>query len=417
MNSTFDAHLKRGHLLYDQGRYADAEQFLRQALNENPHCAEALILLSWCQLHQEDRTGDALDTVGIAVELDPGSAHVHGLRALILSKLRRHKEAHGAADHAIALDPDDPFSHSVKAQAFAGQQQWALMEQAARKALALDGDHEFAQNLLTQALLLQGKTEENASNVERQLSRAPDDPMPHFNAGYAALRRGDHRKAEEHFRESLRLDPGFDAAREGMLESFRARSIVYRSYLKWSFWLARFSSTYRLGIIIGLFILYRVVVEALQQVSPLLAYLVIAVYLLFALWTHVARGTGNLIVLLDGNARLALRRHDALEGILVGGGVCCGLLMLITGAVVGTPLLLLGGAALGTAAVPAAAAFNNDDRFGVKLYAGLASAILLFGLAAAVTMAAGRDAASLVSLWMFAFIAAIWMAAFGVRRD
>ncbi|MDA0811605.1 MAG: tetratricopeptide repeat protein [Verrucomicrobia bacterium] len=290
------------------------------------------------------------------------------------------------------------------------------MEKSAREALSHDGDHDFAQNLLTQALLLQGKTDENAYTIERQLARDPDDPMPHFNAGYAALRRGDHRKAEEHFRESLRLSPSFESAREGMLESFRARSIIYRGYLKWSFWLAKFSAKYRFGIIIGLYLVYNMVVKALQKVSPLLAFLVIALYLLFALWTHVARGVGNLIVLMDRNARMALRKPEVMEGILVGGGISVGLLAVVAGTGLGMAPLFLGGATLCTSAVPLAASFKNEDSIGVKLYVGLAIAIFVMGTADTVVTAMGLEAGSLTSVWLLAFVASIWMSAFGVKR-
>ncbi|MCB1096162.1 MAG: tetratricopeptide repeat protein [Verrucomicrobiae bacterium] len=416
MNGTFDSHLKRGQLLHNQGRYAEAESFYKQALAEDPHNPDALMLLGWCQFLQDKRETNALHSVEMAIGLDPENGHSHCLRAIILSRLKRHKDAHEAADRAIALTPDAADSYAAKAQVFAGEQKWADMEHSAREALGRDGDHDHAQNLLTQSLLLQGKTDENAFNVERQLARDPDDPMPHFNAGYAALRRGDYRKAEEHFRESLRLSPSFESAREGMLESFRARSIVYRSYLKWNFWLAKFSSKYRFGIIIGLYVLYRVVVGALQKVSPLLAFLVIALYLLFALWTHVARGVGNLIVLMDRNARMALRKPDVIEGVLVGGAICTGLLTVIAGAALGILPLLLGGATLCTAAVPLAASFKNEDSIGVKLYTGLAIAIFAMGATDTVMTALGVDAGSLTSAWMLTFVASIWLSAFGVKR-
>lgn len=416
MNSSFDSQLKRGQLLHQQGRYSEAESFYKQALAEDPHDASALVLLSWCQFLQDKREPDALASVGASIAQDPERSDSHALRAIILSRLKRHKDAHEAAERAIALDPDSPETYAAQAQVFGGEQRWALMEKSARAALAHDGDHDHAQNLLTQSLLLQGKTDENAFNVERQLARDPDDHMPHFNAGYAALRRGDHRKAEEHFREALRLSPSFESAREGMLESFRARSIVYRSYLKWSFWMAKFSSKYRIGIILGLYLIYQVVVSALEKVSPLLSFLVIALYFLFALWTHVARGVGNLIILMDSTARIALRRSDVLEGLIVGGGVSIGLLTLIAGIGLGLLPVLLGGAALCMAAVPLAASFNNNDPIGKKLYAGLGIAVFVMGGIAVICEVIGREAETLMSLWMLTFVAAVLMAAFGVKR-
>ena len=415
MNSSFDANLRRGQLLHDQGRYSEAEDYLKQALSEDPSSAEALMMLAWCQFNQDNRDKEALATLDRAILEEPGIAQMHGLRALILASLKRFSDGHASAEQAIALDPDSSFSYSSKAQVFAGEQKWAKMEENARKALTLDGDDELAQNQLTQALLLQGKTEENASNVRKQLERDPDDPLPHLNAGYAALRRGDQAKAEEHFREALRLRPSLEPAREGMLEAFRARSLVYRSYLKWSFWMAKFTQKFQWGLIIGIYVLYRFVVAAANQINPLLGLLVIVLYVSFALWTHVARGVGNLIVLTDRNGRLALRRNDTLEGIFVGGFVCAGLLLVLSVLIVGKWSLFLAGAVLASTAVPLAASFNNDDSVGRKLYAALGIAVFAFGSITLVQHIAGLEP-TMRNAWIWTFVGAIWLSAFGFKR-
>jgi tetratricopeptide (TPR) repeat protein len=153
MNGSFDSHLKRGQLLHNQGRYADAESFYKQALAEDPHHPDALMLLGWCQYLQDKRETDALHSVEMAIGLDPENAHSHGLRAIILSRLKRHKDAHEAAERSIALAPESADSYAAQAKVFAGEQKWASMEQSAREALRHDGDHDFAQNLLTRECL------------------------------------------------------------------------------------------------------------------------------------------------------------------------------------------------------------------------------------------------------------------------
>jgi hypothetical protein len=56
----------------------------------------------------------------------------------------------------------------------------------------------------------------------------PNNSFGHANAGFAALAAGDHLRANEHFRESLRLDPHFDLGRRGLLQSLRARIWLIR---------------------------------------------------------------------------------------------------------------------------------------------------------------------------------------------
>ena len=113
---------------------------------------------------------------------------------------------------------------------------------------------------------------------------------------------------------------------------------------------------------------------------------------------------------------MALRKPDVIEGVLVGGAICTGLLTVIAGAALGILPLLLGGATLCTAAVPLAASFKNEDSIGVKLYTGLAIAIFAMGATDTVMTALGVDAGSLTSAWMLTFVASIWLSAFGVKR-
>src|SRR5258706_135859 len=143
---------------------------------------------------------------------------------------------------------------------------------------------------LAQALRLQNKMAENAGHLAGMLARDPEDPYTHANAGWAALQRGRHREAEVHFREALRLNPAFDSAREGLLNSFRARSPIYRAYLRYCFAMQRLSSGSRWAVIIGLYLAARFG----SRMKGGLGLAVMALYFLFVLWGLVARPVGHL---------------------------------------------------------------------------------------------------------------------------
>lgn len=371
-----EALLQRGRLLLLHNRPADAERFLRESLAHDPLNVEALHLLSICVRQGNGREREALELADRALAREPEWTTLHVQRSLILSDLRRLKDAREAAETAIARDPEDSSARAALGYAFLRESRWAEAEAAARQALAHDADDTLAQNVLSQALVWQGKAAESAADVAARLARNPEDAFTHLNAGYAALRDGDHRQAETHFLEALRLQPEFDAAREGLLESFRARSAPYRIYLRYAFAMAQFSEKRRMAIMVGIYVVYRVLVAVLSNVSPAVVGALVVAYFLFATWTYVARGVGTLFILSDPRARLALRPREKAEGALVGGAVVAGLLLMISSAAVGDFDWTVGGGGLLACGIALAIALGAPMGWGRWLYGALAALII-----------------------------------------
>jgi tetratricopeptide (TPR) repeat protein len=292
----------RGRILLEQKRYADAEKYFREGLASDPNDAEAFYFLAVCQLNQ-DRPKEALETVERALEFSPEASESHALRSLILSDLERSREALAAAEEAIRLDPDSDFGFVAQAAAHLRRQNWSAAETSARRALELNPENSSAANQLAQALRLQNRLQESAEQTEYMLSQDAEDADTHATAGWVALQRSDHRKAEEHFLEALRLEPTNTNARSGLKESYKARSPFYRVYLKYCFFLLRFTEAQRWALVIGLLIAVRVGRKILP--GPL-SMTLLAAYLLFVLWAHVASPVGNFQLLLDRAARHAL---------------------------------------------------------------------------------------------------------------
>ncbi|MGB8170591.1 MAG: tetratricopeptide repeat protein [Chthoniobacteraceae bacterium] len=366
----------RGLQLKEIGRYADAEKAFREALAHEPNDAFALHHLAACQFHQHGRHRDALATIENAIALQPHEVDHHILRAFILCVLDRAKEALATAQLAHQLAPMSDAAFTAEAQAHLQLSRWADAEAAARQALALDADNSTAANQLAQALRLQNKMDENAGHLAGMLARDPEDPYTHANAGWSALQRGHHREAEMHFREALRLNPDFDSAREGLLNSFRARSPIYRGYLSYCFAMQRLSSGSRWAVIIGLYVLARFA----SRLKGGLGLAIMAVYFLFVLWVWVARPFGNLMLLFDRFARYALRREEKIEAAVVGGALCVGILALGTGMAVNNDVGLTAGIGLIAMSFPLALTFTNGSKAGTILF-GTIGAITLLGTA------------------------------------
>ena len=364
----------RGLQLKDLGRYADAENAFREALAQEPNDAFALHQLAACQLHQPQRKREALATIDRAIAKEPNDADHHVLRSYILSVLDRPRDGLAAAQTALSLDPQHAGAFTAEAQAHLQTEQWPRAEQSARQALALDADNSAAANQLAQALRLQNKNAENAAHLAGMLARDPEDPFTHANAGWTALQRGEHRAAETHFREALRLDPDFESARDGLLNSFRARSPIYRTYLRYCFFMQRLSSGARWAVIIGLYF----GVKLAGQIPGGDA--LVALYMLFVLWVWVAKPVGNFFLLFDSFARYALRPREKLEAAAVGGSLGPGLALLIASFAFGWPAVVTLGIGLIAASFPLSMTFTNGSRPGTWLF-GTVAAVTLLGAA------------------------------------
>ena len=356
--------LRRGVLLRQQGRLEDAETFLKKAVAVDPEDDNAFFELAICQISMEGRRKDALYSIGQAISLDPEVSEYHSVRSISLSMLDRRKDAMEEADEAIRLSPDSPLAFRAKARACMVAQDWGEAEKHVRTALSLDPDDSDAGNLLASVLRLQGKMDENADAVGKLLRENPEDPFAHYNAGWAALQRSDCKTAELHFREALRLNSEFEEARTGLIESFKARSPLFRVYLKYCFFMQRFQRGAQWAIIIGFYLAYRFGARLLAMVHPLAATILTIVYLTFVFWVWVANGIGHFLILTDRSARVALKRGEVLDGIMVGGGMILGIALAIAGAITGAGYLILAGGGLAAGSIPAALTFTNESAVG-----------------------------------------------------
>lgn len=399
-----DSRIARGWLLLQQRRYAEAEAQLVLALQQDPRSVTALYALSLSQLNQDGKHSQALVSVERALAVDPNDADCHAARAYILGQHRRPADAVAAADAAVALDPSSVYAWNAKAFAHSLRSEWRHVEAASRRALEVDPDNVAAANQLAQALRLQNRMDETSEHLAALLARDPENGDTHANAGWAALQRGERAKAETHFLEALRLEPESDFARRGLVEAFKGRSPLYRAYLAYGFFMARFQRSARWGILVGLLVVARLSDRLFAGRLAWLGALVAIAYAVFALWVHIARGIGSLMLLADRKARHALNRGERREGLFVGGSLLCGILFGVGGAVAGRPLLMAPAVTCGLAALPFAHTFTNDSRVGRRLFGGIGALALLAGLGVVLAVPVGGAAREIADA---AFLAAV----------
>lgn len=388
------------------------------------HHTPSFVMLALCWMQEDGTAPKSIDAAQRAVALEPENPFARSVLALALNANAKDgqtaaiKAALQQAEAAVNLDPDSDFSHAVLARLHLRLRDYPKAEASARAALALDTENTMAAEVLSAALLLQKKDGDNQELINYQLQRNADDDSAHTSAGWMAVMQGDHKKANQHFLEALRLNPMNENARLGLIESFRARSWPYRLQLKFAHFMNQYTEGRQTAIMLGGFVCYKVLSSYLKTVSPVLASVVIGAWLLFALWAHLARGFSSAFIVMDRFARQALRPREYWEGVVVGGLIFAAVSSLVLG--FAWHLASEGGfSALVCilAAVVNAAAFTNDHWLGRSVY-GTAAAVAGTG-ALYSTLDAFTDlhlpfAGELGALVMLLGVVTTWLRGFGV---
>src|ERR1700688_3375034 len=381
----------RALLFVKQGRYREAESYLRQAIQNDPDDPQGFFFLATCLMHDPNSRSEALSMIDQALRLRPNRAFYHAQRANILVLLGRTKEAMREVEQARTLAPDSADSYVAESVVMLvlGKPQEA--ERAARQALALDAENEAAGDSLADALRMQGKLEESAAQIRGLLGRNPENPWTRSSAGMLALQRGEVGTAETHFLSALRIEPEHREAREGLLHAFRARSPLYRAYLKYSFMMEKLGRTGRGMLVIGLLILMQIAnVVFVGRLAPI-GMVLVALYCLFVLWIWVAKGVGNLFLLFDRFASIALRTDEKTEALVVGGGVILGLMLFATGLCTKQISVIFVGLTLIAAAFPMSLVFTNRSKPGRIVFGLVGGFVYLGGLVSLLLLVLPRD--------------------------
>jgi Flp pilus assembly protein TadD len=327
-------HLPRGILLYQQDRYALAEQELRLAVAEATEDSTAHAFLALC-LAEQGKLDPAGDEAKLAVRYGADEAFPHSVMAHVLFKRGRPAEAEAEARESLRLDPTDAHTYSILAAIRHDRRNWRGALEAAEDGLAYDPNHPGCTTARTLALLQLGQTDDAGDAAADALRRNPDNPLAHTSQGWAELQAGRPDAALTHFREALRLDPSSDWARHGMIEALKARYWIYRQMLRFFLWMGRLSRQAQWGLILGIVVVQQVlgqVGQANPALRPFTLPLLLGV-IGFVVLTWVAEPLFNLLLRLNRFGRFALDRDQRRQSHWVGGIVLVGLLALGYGVV------------------------------------------------------------------------------------
>lgn len=374
--------LRRAFLLLEQKRYADAEKELKKALADDPQNATIYAVLAECAI-QQDHLAEALEMAKQALNLDAGNAYHHSVLAVAYMANRDLTAAKAAIEEAISLDPYDAHYYFLRGNIAYAQKKWDFALINANKALEIDAESVNAINLRSMALTKLNRKDEASATADFALHKEPENPYAHANKGWTEIERGNHKSAQQHFREALRLDPMNEVARSGLKESIKSQNFLYRQILNYFLWMGKMSERNQWVFIIGIYALVQLaawVAENYPAFAPFLDPLII-VYVILAFSTWIAMPVSNLFLRLHPLGKYALTSDEKLASNVVGSllfGCLTGFSMYFLG--LGELFMLLGGWC-GFMALPVGGTFGAEKGTkGRKILTAMTIGIGLCGL-------------------------------------
>ncbi|UYZ61482.1 tetratricopeptide repeat protein [Hymenobacter weizhouensis] len=211
------------HHLLNVHRPAQAEQVARQRLAAHPQDAQAYQLLTLALLNQAGRAAEALPVVRQALALDPQHSDAYYFHAVALLHTEQPHAALRAIAEARHLAPIDATYSGYEAVVLHALRQPAAALQAATEGLQHDPSHLECLFQRVRALQRLGRRPEAALTIQQLAYWHPDQAITHYLLGKEAERQ-QQPEAEAHFREAMRLKPGYEPPRAALRDLLADRA-------------------------------------------------------------------------------------------------------------------------------------------------------------------------------------------------
>ncbi len=313
--------LERASLLFDQARYDEADKELRSYIANDPENIYAIGLHS-LTLSFMGKAVPAVDAARRAIALAPdeGFCHYVMAKALLTDEDEASlKPALMAINESLRLESEEPDAYALKAIICMQLKRREEALEAAESGLAIDPEDEGCLNMRSMVLNEMGRFEESRETLSSNLSQNPDSAFAHANMGYSFLNQHRPKEAIKHFKEALRLEPDMEYARMGVVEALRARHFVYRMMFRYYRFMAGLPPKAQWGVIIGLFLLVKIL-RAVAIANPEMeqyVYPAIYLYIGFVYLSWAARPIFNFSLWLHPLGKFALDREEKTASLWV----------------------------------------------------------------------------------------------------
>lgn len=311
-------YIERAKLLLKQKRYKEAEQHAAAVLQTNPNDAEALQVIGHCRLDTGKYT-EAIELFKRCLGLRPDDDYVHYLAAFAYYRSKQNDEAVAFLKSAIGLNPYASSYYGLYAYIMLDKRFFEEALEKANQGLAVNAGDLTCLNARSQALFRLKDKEAAYDTIKEALSIDPDDDFTHTNFGWHFMEAGKHKKAREHFRQALRINPNNDRARVGYKESLKANLPPYRWMLMFSLWLSSKSKAARWGVVIAIWASARLATGVSDAAGySMLSYILAGLYILFVVFSWVGTSIANAMLLLTSEGKYVLTKAEKYVAAAVG---------------------------------------------------------------------------------------------------
>ncbi len=407
-----DAQISRASLLIEQNRFKEASLVLKDVISQEPDNAYVLGMYGLVLLETEE-IDKAEQVIDDAIALAPDYDYLFYLKARIALHQDNYNQAESSLQEALTLSPDDADYYALWSSIKLARKKYEEALNLADKALSLDSENLFALNIRSSALLKLNKKEESLNAIEGALKEDPNNAYTHANYGWGLLEQGNSQKALEHFKEALKNDPNSRYAQAGMLEALKAKYWIYRIFLRYALWMGNLTTQYQWGVIIGFYLLYRLL-NSVSENNPALQPILTPVLFLMALIafsTWVMTPLSNLFLRLNPYGKHLLDEKEIMSSNFVGISAMVFLFGLLT-FFISANMNWLAVAVFGfTMMVPLGSMFAPTKYKNALLYYSIAMAVV-GALSISITFLSDQLVNQFSMIYIFGFIAYQWIANF-----
>jgi tetratricopeptide (TPR) repeat protein len=200
-----------GTLFADKGRFNEAIENYRKAIQINPNSAVPLYSLGLA-LAAQGRLDEAIENYRKAIQINPNYSDALNNLGNALTDQGRLDEAIENYRKAIQLNPNDCKVLNNLGGALLHQGRFDEAIESFRKAIRINPDYAEAQYNLGNALAAKGRFDEAIKNYRQAIQLNPNYAEALNNLGIALADKGRFGEAIEAFRKAIQINPKFSEA-------------------------------------------------------------------------------------------------------------------------------------------------------------------------------------------------------------
>ena len=206
-----NAHRHLGKALYNQGRYEEALDVARVAVEQRPDYFKAHVTLGLI-LTALDRLEEAETHLRRAIALNPKVNSTRLNLSDVLYNQGQYEEALDVARAAVEQHPDSFAPHGILGAILTALGRFEEAETHLRRAIALNPQARNAHLNLGEALHNQARNAEAVDAYRVAIEQLPDDALAHSNLGMVLIELERFEEAETHLRRAIALNPSHTEA-------------------------------------------------------------------------------------------------------------------------------------------------------------------------------------------------------------